>query len=107
MQTFSISAPQLTKEEQQREKDALTEEERLEIQKDIQGTARFLETEEMTVNGLEQFQQELEQIPNDEKEAYLEAMQRSPDLVKTETNPIKFLRCEHFNVKVRVKSCSV
>jgi hypothetical protein len=100
MQAFSISAPQLSEEEQQREKDALTNEERLEISQDVAGRARFIETPEMTRQGLVKFQQELSQIPHKTKDAYLQAMQRAPQLVETETNPIKFLRCERFDAKV-------
>lgn len=98
---FSISAPQLTEKEQEEELEALTEEERLQIQNDVNGTARFMETEEMVTRGLIEFENQVELIPAQQKEAYLEAVQRVPHLVETETNPIKFLRCEHFDAKVR------
>lgn len=101
MLAFSISAPQLTEEDQQREVDALTEKERIELEESMNGTARFLETDEIARRGLAEFQQEVAMIPTEEKEAYLEALRRAPRIVETETDPIKFLRCEHFDAKVR------
>ena len=105
--TFSISAPHVTEEELQRERDALSEKERMEIEQDVQGTSVFLETPDMTTQGLAQFQLEMSLIPDHKKEAYLEAIRRVPDIVEKETNPIKFLRSEHFDAKVRLVECSV
>jgi hypothetical protein len=105
MQAFSISAPQLSEEEQQREKEALTLEEKLEIENDMNASARFMETPEMTTKGLMEFRQELDLIPNDKKSAYLQAMKRVPALVETETSPIKFLRCERFDAKTAALRC--
>jgi len=39
----------------------------------------------------------IELIPHQQKTAYLEALQRAPHLVETESDPICFLQCDNFN----------
>lgn len=99
MHCFSISAPICTVEEHQQELELLSKEERREIEENVTGTARFIETPSMKEAGLVEFQHELDLIPTEQKEAYLEAVRRCPLLVETETSPVKFLRCEHYNAK--------
>lgn len=39
----------------------------------------------------------IELIPHQQKNAYLEALQRAPHLVETESDPICFLQCDNYN----------
>jgi hypothetical protein len=47
--------------------------------------------------GLDEIKGALACIPSREKKSYMEAIERVPSLVATESNPIVFLRCEKFN----------
>jgi hypothetical protein len=47
--------------------------------------------------GLDEIKQALQSIPRRERKKYIEAIERVPYLVATESNPIVFLRCEKFN----------
>jgi hypothetical protein len=48
-------------------------------------------------NGLAEIKEALSCITSQEKKSYMEAIERVPSLVATESNPIAFLRCEKFN----------
>jgi hypothetical protein len=56
----------------------------------------FVETDVSVQRSLAQFFDALQMIPYAEKDAYLEALDKCPYLVETESDPIKFLRCESF-----------
>jgi hypothetical protein len=47
--------------------------------------------------GLDEIKQALQCIPSQKRKGYIEAIERVPDLVATESNPTPFLRCEKFN----------
>lgn len=102
-QAFSFSAPRFTEEDEIRELAAMTDAEREEVRQDLYGTHTELEeTDELRENSLEQMQQCLDGIPEGEKEVYLEACQVCPELVRTESAPIRFLRSENYQAEVRM-----
>jgi hypothetical protein len=47
--------------------------------------------------GLDEIKQALQCIPSQKRKSYMEAIERVPYLVATESNPTSFLRCEKFN----------
>jgi hypothetical protein len=47
--------------------------------------------------GLDEIKEALAYMPSQEKKSYMEAIERVPSLVATESDPIVFLRCEKFN----------
>jgi hypothetical protein len=47
--------------------------------------------------GLDEIKEALECIASQERKSYIEAIERVPYLVATESNPTSFLRCEKFN----------
>jgi len=96
---ISFTAPRMTEEEEEQEIRSLTEEERRAIHEDIYGNVlHWEETEEMRDHGREELEEALRIIPANEKEAYLEALERSPELVARESDSFLFLRCEKYNV---------
>lgn len=103
MQAFSFSAPRFTEEDEIRELAAMTEAELEEVRHDLYGThTEMEETDELRETCLEQVQQCLDEIPDDEKQVYLEALQACPELVSTESAPIRFLRSENYQPEVRM-----
>jgi hypothetical protein len=98
MSVLSITAPLFTADDERLERETLTPEEIDAANQDILGTFSFEETDEMKVHGPVELQKALDEIPHEEKEAYLEALERVPHLVQTESNPILFLRSENYNV---------
>jgi hypothetical protein len=98
MSTFTFTAPIVTEEEEREERAALSDEERLRLKLDVYGGEQFVpETEEMLENGVVLLREALQDIPDAEKEAYLEALQKSPLLVEMESNPVAFIRCESYD----------
>lgn len=101
MQAFSFSAPRFTEEDEIRELAAMTDAEREEVRHDLYGThVEKEETSELLETCLEQFQTCLESIPEEEKQVYLEACRQCPELVETESAPIRFLRSENYDPEV-------
>lgn len=97
MQAFSFSAPRFTEEDEIRELAAMTDAEREEVRNDLYGTHSELEeTDQLREVSLEEMQQALDEIQDDEKSGYLEACQICPELVRTESAPIRFLRSENY-----------
>lgn len=47
---------------------------------------------------LEHLNEAIQLLPQNEKEAYLEALNQAPYLIQKESNPLKFLRHENFNL---------
>ena len=100
--SFSFTAPQFTQRQQEAERRGLSEEERQRIEDDAYGTGtEIVETEELLEKSLAEFQEQLEVISDHEKTDYEAALERCPNLVETESAPIRFLRCEDFEAKVR------
>jgi hypothetical protein len=102
MAGFSFSAPQISLEDEERERELLSEEELEEIQNDIYGLSVDLkdETEEMRQSAPRLMQQALVLIPEEEKAEYLEALETCPELVAQETPPLPFMRCDNYDANV-------
>jgi hypothetical protein len=102
MTGFSFTAPQISEEDEQRERDLLSKEERQKIQNDLYGLSVDLkdETEEMLQSAPRLMQQALMEIPVEEKSEYLEALERCRDLVAKESPPLPFMRCDHYDANV-------
>lgn len=97
--TFSFSAPRFTDADERYEQEHLTEEERLDAWRDVYGKTEPLEeTPSMVQSAQALLEKELEQIPN--KQAYLDAVAACPDVVRSESPAIRFMRCEKYNAAV-------
>jgi hypothetical protein len=81
----------------------MSPEDRKRLRDDMHGRVRFEETEEMRSSGPWALKEALARLPAEEKDAYLEALERSPDVVRVETDPLAFLRAEDYCLEV---SCS-
>jgi hypothetical protein len=94
--TFSFSAPRFTEADERYELEHLTEEERLDAWRDVYGKSEpSEETREMLQHAQEAVEKALKRIPN--KQAYLAALEACPDVVKTESPAIRFLRSENYD----------
>ena len=102
MQAFSFSAPRFTEQDEIRELAAMTDAEREEVRRDLYGThVEQEETDELRERCLQEMQQCLDEIPEAEKQVYLQACQECPELVQTESAPIRFIRSENYQPEVR------
>ena len=100
--SFSFTAPQFTEKQQEEERRGLSKEEHERIEADAYGTALEIEeTEELLEKSLSEFKEHLEALSDYDKTDYQEALKRCPELVEKESDPIRFLRCEEFEAKVR------
>jgi hypothetical protein len=98
MSAFTFSAPIVTPEEEQAEREALPEEERQRIHEEVYGSEiEIKETDAMAEKAILLLHEALDEIPDSAKQAYLEASKRAPLLVERESAPIRFLRCEKYN----------
>jgi hypothetical protein len=98
MSAFTFTAPIVTEEDEREERAALTDDERERLRKDVYGGEQLVtETEEMLQNGTRMIREALLAIPDEEKEAYLEALEIAPLLVERESDPVAFLRCEKYD----------
>ena len=101
---FSFTAPQISPEDEEREREALTEQEREQLHHDVFGSSTadcgIKETPEFVSRAHAMLQQALMEIPVEEKADYLEALERIPTLVASESPPLSFMRCERYNPKV-------
>lgn len=105
MAAFSFTAPRFTDEMKEAERKAMTEEERERIEAEMYGLATSAEeakeeTPEMVAEFLESFQSHLDSI--EYKPTYLEAIEKCPQILETESAPIRFLRAESFDAEVSV-----
>jgi hypothetical protein len=98
MSAFTCSAPIVTTEDEIIEREALTSDERQIIRDEVYGTKVLMpETETMLTEGTALMAQALQAIPDTDKLAYLEAVERAPELVQRESDPAAFLRCEKYD----------
>ena len=99
MPVLSFTAPVITPEFEQQERAALSQEELQAIDDEMHGRSSNLlpESEEMRQSAAALLHQELLGIPDREKLAYLEALERNADVVDQETDPVAFMRCERYN----------
>jgi hypothetical protein len=96
---FTGSAPIVTKEDEIIERGALSDDEWQRIQEEVYGSEIIMpETDTMLQEGTALIAQALQDIPDTDKLAYLEALERAPELVERESGPVAFLRCEKFNI---------
>jgi hypothetical protein len=108
MGTFSITAPCFTEEADRQEQEDLSPAERTEIQNDVFGTeaddSSVVETPALRVQAVLEMQEELARIPADDKREYAQALGVCPELFiqGAEADPLRFLRCEGFHVKVSI-----
>jgi hypothetical protein len=100
MSFISITAPVFTEEDERAERESMSPEEIEEVQNDINGINTFEATPEMVQHGPHDLQLALDDIHEEEKEVYLEAMMLCPELVDRESNYLMFLRSESYNVWV-------
>jgi hypothetical protein len=101
--SFSWSAPTVTPEQEILERESLTVAERAKLVDDIYGHGeQFVQENALMVSdAISDMNMHLILIPPEEKEAYLQALERCPvDLVASESSCITFLRAEHFNPEV-------
>jgi hypothetical protein len=99
MPVLSSTAPVITPEFEQQERAALSDEELQLIDDEMHGRACNLlpESEEMRQSAAALLHEELLGIPDREKLAYLEALERNAEVVDRETDPVAFMRCERYN----------
>jgi hypothetical protein len=103
MSTFSITSPRITEDDERRERESLTPEEIDELKHDIHGTGfDIVETDDMRLQAVVQLDEAIGMIPGTEKVAYLRALEVCPELVRTESESIRFLRSEKYNPWVSI-----
>lgn len=103
---ISVTAPSFTPAQEKEEKDTLPAEERAYIDSELFGTDTPFEismSEAEVTEAVVELRRRIDEMPVEEKEEYLEALERVPDLVERETNPLMFLRCDNFDVEVSAK----
>jgi hypothetical protein len=100
---FSCTAPRWETKQDELEKASLTEEEKKAIENDIFGKRTSLqETPTMVARSCVLMQDAIDLIPDEHKQSYIQALVQCPELVRTESEPLRFLRCERFNTWVRI-----
>jgi hypothetical protein len=93
---FSFTAPQFSLEQLECEKASLSKDETYSIAYEKHGFNPILrETSEMRQRGLVQLEEALQCISD--KREYLRAFELAPELVRTESDPLRFLRCENYD----------
>jgi hypothetical protein len=98
MSAFTFTSPVVTEEDERKEREALTDDERRKVHEDVYGGEQLVtETDTMLVNGVAMLRDAVQSIPDEEKTAYLEALEIAPLLVERESNPVAFLRCENYD----------
>jgi hypothetical protein len=109
--SFSITSPRFTEEADRQEQESLSPAERAEIQSDVFGTAiddsAVVETPALIVQAVVEMEEELASIPAHDKREYAQALEVCPELFSqgAEADPLRFLRCEDFDAKVRIFCC--
>jgi hypothetical protein len=98
---ISYTAPQFTEDDMRQEEEKLSQEERLEIENDVTGNQAIRrETAQTVSEGRAELQRAVDTIEIKDKQAYLEALEHCPGVVRVESDPILFLRCENYNAQV-------
>jgi hypothetical protein len=113
MPVFSFTAPHITAEEEKEERDQLTVEVRHQLHYDLfgqhpqqhDGEKGMVEGTDdiMIMSKRQEFEEELSNTPEDRLKDYLEVQRRAPQLIQQEADPVKFLRCEKYNVPAAVR----
>ena len=68
---------------------------------DQYGQSHVVETTDMKAKALIELEQELDNIPKEDKEYLNEAKEKCPDQL-TDDFKLMFLRCDQFNIKVHI-----
>jgi hypothetical protein len=97
---FTFSAPEMSPEEEREELEQLSTDERQKIKDHKYGEGCIEETEEMRSSGRSQLKEAMVLLPAEEKDAYLEALKRCPDVVRAETDFIAFIRADEYCIEV-------
>jgi len=98
---FSTSAPTLSLEEVNREKESLSAEKREQIESEMHGTTTHKEEATSKLDkSLSELRRELNLIPVGEKTQYLQALERCPNYVNDAEFRLMFLRSDEFDAKV-------
>lgn len=93
-----VTAPVITAEMERQELAAMSEAERLELRNDLMGRIVRLDKSPSEVEqGLQSMRQALAELSDNEKLEYVEAMEKVPALVASETPMELFLRTERFD----------
>ena len=101
---FSYTAPEFTEKDLEKVRNLLTDEERHQIDSERNGTCAILrESASMIANAEASVDISLHRIDDLSKAAYLEAVQRCPDLVRSESDFLRFLRAENFDPVVKAQ----
>jgi hypothetical protein len=113
MTSFALSAPQITPQEEQREKDLLTDQEKQRIYIDLFGshpldkniavtnsTTVASDTEWSNDRCIRCMQMAIHDLPISEKQDYLAALDRNINAVIEESDLVAFMRSENFNAAV-------
>ena len=105
MSTFSVTSPRISDDDERRERESLTPEEINEIEQDINGTGfDVVETDGMMLQAVIQLDEAIGVIPSADKVDYLRALELCPELVRIESESIRFLRSENYNPWVSICS---
>mmetsp|Transcript_6455 Transcript_6455/g.9238 ORF Transcript_6455/g.9238 Transcript_6455/m.9238 type:complete len:204 (+) Transcript_6455:32-643(+) len=97
MSAFPYTAPRFTEEERQKEIALLSDEERELINQELNGSDILKENEDETELYINRMEKELEKIPLEEKTEYEEALINAPELVKSESGFLRFLRKHNYD----------
>jgi hypothetical protein len=107
MAQFGHSAPHITAEDEQREREHLTQAERQQIQIDLYGAGPIRSPNDTSVQewSREQcshaMQIAINNVPADKKVEYLDALERNHDTVMRESDPVAFMRAANFDAQVK------
>lgn len=100
---MSFTAPQFSMEDEQLERESISEQEREALRLDLYGYAALQrETPDFLQERLAALQDYLQQnddIPDSKKMVYEQALQECPDVVREESNPLFFLRAENYDAE--------
>jgi hypothetical protein len=96
--SMSWTAPQFNDREFQKERASLTPERAYEMDCERRGVNAIpRETPQMRQRGLAQFLEALQTIEDVDKQDYMRALEISPEVVRKESDPLLFLRCEDYD----------
>jgi hypothetical protein len=94
--SFSFTAPQFSVDQLQCENASLSKDATYTLTCEKHGYNPILrETPEMRQRGLAQFEEALQGVSD--KREYLRAVELAPELVRTESDPLRFLRCDNYD----------
>ena len=101
MSAFSFTAPYITPEQEQEEFSSFPDEVKEDIRNDLYGTSTasdiVAKTQGCFTESLSLLEEALQQISANDKQEYLDALNRVPDLVKQESPGLVFLQATRFD----------